>query len=437
MPPPTTSPTEPAPRSRPPGEWMLVDLDCFFVAVERRRDPSLIGRVVVVGGDPRATDSSARRGVVCCASYEARAYGVRAAMPLTEALRRLPRDAVFLPGDGPTYMRASQEVMAVLRTFTPSVETISLDEAYLDMAGCGAVHGRRSRLEVGAAIRDAVRARTGLTVSIGIATSRVVAKVACDAAKPAGLLEVRPGEEAAFLAPLPLRDLPGVGARTFERLAPLGLRTIGDLAALPADRLRLAFGAYGEGLSLRARGLDALGDGPRPPGARSISRCTTFAHDTCDPDVVDGTLSWLAQRALHALREEGLLVRTVSVRLRAANFETVQAGRRLGAPTDDDATVLAAVRALVARRWNRTTSLRLVGVHLGDLTAPRERQLGLFDAPAAARSAPNVDAALDAIRTRHGMASVVRGRALTPPPTSRDRFGFGGPSRFAGRTSPA
>ncbi|MEZ6026467.1 MAG: DNA polymerase IV [Planctomycetota bacterium] len=415
-------------RVRPVRDWMLVDLDCFFVAVERRHDPSLVGRPVVVGGDPRAADGRGRRGVVSCASYEARRFGVRAGMPLVEAARRLPRDAAFVGGHFERYTEASAAVLDVLRTFTPVVEPLSLDEAFLDMTGCGRLHEDRPWLLVAAALRDAVREATGLVISIGIAGSRTVAKVACDLAKPAGLLEVRRGEEGAFLAALPLERLPGIGPRTLERLARFHLRTIGDLARLPPDLLAETFGRHGQALAARARGYDAEGDAPRPSIARSISRETTFAVDTDDREMVEGTLSWLAQRALRALREEGLRARTVSVRLRYADFETVQASRRLRQPTDQDDDVLDLVRTLGARRWDRRVKLRLVGVGLSDLESARDRQLDFFEQlaePTAERAstlhrsliagpglAHRLDRAVDRIRERHGFGSLVRGRAI-------------------------
>jgi DNA polymerase-4 len=429
-------------RARPLRDWMLVDLDCFYVAVERLHDASLVGRAVVVGGDPRGGDGRGRRGVVSCASYEARQFGVRAGMPVVEAARRLPREAVFVGGDHARYERASRQVMEVLRSFTPVVEPLSLDEAFLDMSGCQRLFGDRSWLHVAGVIRDAVKQQTGLTISIGIAGSRTTAKVACDLAKPAGLLEVHHGEEGAFLAGLPLDRLPGIGPRTLERLERFHLRTIGDLAALPPELLVATFGRFGRALAVRARGLDAEGDTPRPTTARSISRETTFAEDTDDREMVEGMLSYLAQRALRALREEGLHARTVAVRLRYADFETVQASRRLRQPTDHDDDVLGLVRTLGRRRWNRRVKLRLVGVALTDLVPVGDRQMDLFDrfdlaavagagvrpraaAPQGQGLALRLDEAIDRIRERHGFGSVIRGRAIDLlPRVGHDPNGF-------------
>ena len=400
---------------------MLVDLDCFFVSVERVRDPSLNGRVVVVGGDPNAAAGRSgtrggRRGVISCASYEARRYGVRAGMPLVQAVRQLPRDAVYLRGSFKAYQEASHQVMETLRRFTPSVEPLSLDEALLDMTGCARMHqlGQATAgwLQIAEDIRNAVREATGLTISIGIAGSRTTAKVACELAKPGGLLEVRRGEEGAFLASLPLRRLPGIGPRTLERLERFHLSTIGDFAILPDDIVHATFGKVGEALLRRARGQDAAGRGPvRPAVARSISRETTFSEDSDDRDMVEGMLSYLAQRALRALRSEGLLARRVSVKLRYSDFQTVQVQRSLRRPCDHDDTILNLVRRLARQRWDRRVKLRLVGVALGDLTPVGDRQLDLFEDELLAVSWPTATPRepAEAVGT-----SAVASRALVP-----------------------
>jgi DNA polymerase-4 len=402
---------------------MLVDLDCFFVAVERLADPALEGRAVVVGGLP------GERGVVACASYEARRHGVRAGMPIFEAVRRLPpREAVFLHGDHAAYLAASQRVMAVLEGFTPAVEPLSLDEALLDFEGLERHH--RTWLDAAQALRDAVRDATGLSVSVGVGGTRCVAKVAADLAKPRGILEVVRGEEAAFLSGLPLRRLPGVGPRLLEALERFHLRTIGDLAAVPEEILTQSFGRVGESVSRRARGLEPDLDLPagerRAPLSHSISRETSFAADTCDPAVIDGMLSYLAQRAAVALREERGLARSVGVRLRYSDFRTVEARRRLREPTDRDDEILEVVRALWPQRYERRVTLRLVGVTLCDVVPASRRQLPLFEARGpSGQGGGTLDATLDRIRQRHGFGAVVRGRAIGLLDTTRaDARGF-------------
>jgi DNA polymerase-4 len=424
--------------------------------------------MVLVGGLP------GERGVVACASYEARGHGVHAGMPLVEAAallpRRCPRCAeaqaqsppdlaagcercpVFLHGDHAAYMEASQRVLDVLRGFAPKVEPVSLDEAYLDWSGCERHH--RSWLEAAERLRAAVFAATGLSISVGVGSTRAVAAVAAALAKPAGILVVRPGEERAFLSALPLEYLPGVGPKMRATLTRFNLLTVGDLAALPPDLMEGTFGRLGPLLVERARGREDPGGarvGERTPKSRSISRETSFAEDTDDRRVVDGMLSYLAQRAAKALRDEGLVARSVGVRLRYSDFDTVEARRRLDEPTDRDQPILAQVRALWPQRWTRRVRLRLVGVVLHDLMPAVERQLTLplnevaFPAhlgrqtPSAtvwADAVGEVDRAVDRIRDRLGFGAVVRGRAIGLLPSGGVRQPRGRKQRFA-RTATA
>ena len=356
---------------------MRVDLDAFYVSVEQRKDPALAGRPVIVGGVP------GERGVVASASYEARAYGVRAGMPLGRAALLCP-GAVFLHGDHADYERASTEVMGILREFAPHVEPVSLDEAFLDLTGCDRVHGVRgtargaSWLDAAEGLHREVLRRTGLSVSIGIGGTKAVAGVAAALAKPAGAVEVPRGAEAAFLANLPVEVLPGVGPKMREALARYNLHVVGDLARLPEELLEETFGKAGVALSRRARGLDdgEVRDGR--PGPQSISRETSFPDDTSDRAVIGGMLSYLAQRATAALRSERLRAGAVGIRLRYADFRTVEVRRRLSSPSDRDRDVLALVSELWPKRYDRRVKLRLVGVTLLDLTPATERQLDLF-----------------------------------------------------------
>ena len=395
-------------------DLMLVDLDAFYVGVECRKDPSLVGRPVVVGGVP------GERGVVASASYEARAYGVRAGMPLGRAAELCPK-AVFLHGDHADYAAASAEVFAVLREFAPRVEPVSLDEAFLDVTGCERVHGVHwaargaAWLDAAEALHREVLGRTGLVVSIGIGGTKAVASVAAALAKPAGAFEVPRGAEARFLAGLPVECLPGVGPRTRETLARFNLHTIGDLARVPEDLLEETFGQSGVALSRRARGLDDEEVVDGRPAPKSISRETSFAQDTADRVVIGGMLSYLAQRATAALRADGMRARAVGVRLRYADFRTTEARRRLPSPTDRDRDVLDVVEALWPRRWDRRVRLRLVGVTLSDLEVAGPRQLDLFesveDVPGGATEG-RLDAVVDGLRERHGFGAVLKGRAI-------------------------
>ena len=251
-----------------------VDLDAFFAAVEQRDRPELRGRAVIVGGGgPRD------RGVVSTASYEARRFGVHSAMPLRTAGRLCPQ-AVFLPVDGVKYARVSQEVMAILRRFTPLVEQVSIDEAFLDVAGSEPLFG--SPAAIALAIQAAIEQELGLTASIGVASNKLVAKVASDLRKPAGLVEVPVGTEASFLAPLAIERLWGVGPRTRDVLAEYGVRTIGDLARLAPDMLERRLGKHGPELIARARGIDPAPVSDEPMEAKSVSHEHTFDVDTND-----------------------------------------------------------------------------------------------------------------------------------------------------------
>ena len=409
--------------------WFLVDLDAFFVSVEQRRDAALKGRCVAVGGAPGT------RGVVCSASYEARRFGVTSAMPSSRAASLCP-GLVFVPPDFPAYEAASAEVFEVFRAFAPRVEPVSLDEAYLEVTGCERVHARkgvpRPWLDVAGDLRAAVLDRTALSVSVGVGGTRTVAKVAAGLAKPAGILEVPAGAEAAFLAGLAVEALPGVGETTRAALARLGIVRIGDLARAPDDVLEHALGRHGMRLARHARGEPDGADDDAAPATRSISRETSFERDVADLDRLAGVLSDLAQHACRALRAAGLLARSVGVKLRDAAFCTTEARRRLPEPTDRDRDVLVAADALLRRRHDGRTPIRLVGVVLHGLVPASARTPGLFDeletgsgGPAAGR----LDAALDALRARHGFGAVVRGRAIegglasgprAPRPPSRD-----------------
>ena len=385
-----------------------VDLDAFFAAVEQRDRPELRGLPVIVGGDPRG------RGVVSAASYEARAFGVHSAMSLREAVRRCP-DGVFLPVDGRRYQRASRDVMAVLRRFTPLVEPISIDEAFLDVTGSVALFGDGPT--IAAAIKAAVREEVGLTASVGVATTKLVAKVASDLRKPDGLVVVEPGSEAAFLAPLPIGRLWGVGEKTATALAEFGVRTIGDLAALPPDVVVRRFGKHGASLVDRARGIDPDRVHEGEP-AKSIGHEHTFDVDTSDPEVIERALLGMADGVSGRLRSAGVKAATIAVKIRDSSFRTITRQRTLAEPTDMTEPIFRAALEL-ARPEVRGIRVRLLGVtasHLGE-----RDQLGLFATDDPRRRAA-IEAA-DAIRRRYGADAVTRGRLVgsnLPAPFERD-----------------
>jgi len=386
-----------------------VDLDAFFAAVEQRDNPELRGKPVVVGGG-----GPNDRGVVSTASYEARTFGIHSAMPLRTAGRLCP-DAIFVPVDGAKYQHVSREVLEVLRRFTPQVEAISIDEAWLDVTGSQALFGDGEAIarQIKAAVRDEV----GLTISVGVATTKLVAKIASDLRKPDGLVVVKPGDEAAFLDPLPISRLWGVGPKTATALVDYGVRTIGDLARLDRATLVRRFGQHGASLVDRAHGVD-----PDPVDfgdpAKSIGHETTFDVDSSDPEVIERTLLAMADGVAGRLRASGVKASTVTVKVRDSSFNTVTRQRTLREPTDlTDPIWRTAVE--LARPEFRGKKIRLVGVTASNFDAGE--QLGLFSADDPKQR--HVVEASDAIRRRWGDRAVTRARLIgtrTPAPFERD-----------------
>lgn len=335
------------------------DLDAFFASVEQRDDPSLRGRPVVVGG-------TGGRGVVAAASYEARAYGIRSAMPTAQARRACP-DAVFLPPRFDAYGAASRAVMDIFRSVTPLVEPISMDEAFLD------VRGARRRLgtgpEIAAHLRTRVRAETALTVSVGVASTKFLAKLASDRSKPDGLLVVAPGGELDFLHPLPVECLWGVGPATHARLARFGVRTVGDLAALGEATLVAAVGeSHGRHLHALAHNVDERPVEPHR-SVKSVGHEETFGTDHRDRVVLGREVVRLADRTGHRLRASGRAGRTVQLKVRFADFSTITRSRTLEQATDSTAVITATARALLDAVDVRP-GVRLLGVAVHQLVEP-------------------------------------------------------------------
>jgi DNA polymerase-4 len=343
-----------------------LDLDAFFAAVEMHRRPELRGRPLAVGGDPSG------RGVVATANYAARRFGVRSAMRCADA-RRLCPGLVFVPPDVAEYRRWSARVWEVVRELAPVVEPVGLDEGYVDL-------GDDDPLALAAALRAAVAGRVRLSASLGVATCKVVAKVASDRDKPGGLTAVPAGGEAAFLAPLPLRALPGAGPRTVARLGEAGLTTVGHLAALDDAALAaLAPGVVGRLLRDRARGVDPRPVLAEPPERVSVSTERTFPVDVAAPAELEARGREMAADVAGALARHGRVARTVVVKLRYADFTTVTRSRTLEAPTDDAEALWRHARRLLAGALReRPGALRLLGVGASGLTGAR--QLTLFGA---------------------------------------------------------
>jgi len=386
-----------------------VDLDAFFAAVEQRDRPELRGLPVVVG-----MGGANDRGVVSAASYEARKFGVHSAMPIRTAKRLCPV-CVFVPVDGAKYQRVSREVMAILRRFTPLVEPISIDEAFLDVTGSSALFGDGET--IGRRIKETITTELSLTASVGVASTKLVAKIASDLRKPDGLVVVPPGNEAAFLAPLAISRLWGVGPSTAAALRDFGVTTIGDLAALDRAALVRRFGKHGASLVDRAVGVDPdpVSD---PDAAKSIGHEHTFDEDTSDPDVLERTLLAMAEGVSGRLRHAGLKASTVTVKIRNTAFETITRQRTLAEPSDMTEPIWRAALEL-ARPEIRGKRIRLLGVTASNLG--QREQLGLFER-ADERRRRAVRAA-DELRERFGTRAVTRARLLRtglPAPFERD-----------------
>lgn len=332
-----------------------LDLDAFFAAVELHRRPELRGRPLVVGGDPE------RRGVVATASYAARKYGIRSAMSCAEAQRRCP-DVVFVPPDMARYREWSTRVWDLVARHSACVEQVGIDEGYLELDERAELHAR----EIQQALRDEVR----LSASLGVATCKVVAKIASDRDKPGGITVVAPGDEAAFLAPLPLRALPGIGPRTDERLTGVGLRTIGDLADLDDEALKAVLpGAVGVELRDRARGIDPRPVASEPAERISISMETTFDDDVRDVAVLRDALQKWAHGLAARLTADGNAARTIAIKLRYRDFQTITRARSLAAPTCDAEMVAAVGGQLLERALQeRSAPVRLIGLGVSGLS---------------------------------------------------------------------
>jgi DNA polymerase-4 len=382
-----------------------VDMDAFFVSVEEIFDPSLKGKPVVVGG------KSDQRGVVSAASYAARKFGVHSAMPLRTAAKLCPH-AIFVEGHPERYHEYSGKVYAVLQRFSPLVEMASVDEAYVDMTGTERLLG--PPLRAAHSLHEAMKAETGLNCSIGIATSKLVAKIASDQAKPNGILSVMPGVEARFLAPLEVRRVPGVGKVTEKNLHAIGIRRIGDLAELDEADLESRFGKWALALAGKAQGFDAggwfdseIGDRDQP---KSISHEHTFNSDTRDENQIDATIAHLAEKVGRRLREHGLYARTLQLKLRYSDFSTITRAHTLPAPTQIDIDLVESARRLVRDNWERSRPIRLLGVHASGFVEERG-QLNLIDGGRSERWRHALEAT-DKLRDRFGESAVSLGSGL-------------------------
>lgn len=378
-----------------------IDMDAFFAAVEIAHNPDLAGKPLIVGG---TRDS--KRGVVSTASYEAREFGVHSAMPIAQAVRLCPQ-GIFMRGNRALYVEASRAVRNVLETFTPLVEFASIDEAYLDVTG--SMHRYPGDEALALQMKADIREATNLPCTVAIASNRLVAKIGSDHAKPDGHICIAEGDEAAFLAPMPLAKLPGAGPRTREKLSHLGIETIGDLAEAKADVLLRHFGAWGYDLQRRARGRSSTKVVPHRE-AKSISRETTFTEDQTDWTHIEQVLFKLAERATHNMREHELETKCVTLKVRYASFDTKTFAMTLPNTTDRDGEIFDALHGLVRKARARSEPVRLVGVALSQLSHD-QHQLELFDAEEDARWG-KVMGEVDGLRDRFGFEAIQSGHSI-------------------------
>ena len=410
--------------SRPKQSTLIahVDMNAFFVSVERLKDPTLEGLPVVVGGQPEG------RSVVSAASYEARRFGIHSAMPMSQAVRLCPELVIVAPGFS-DYQHYHDQVQDILVRFTPEVEMSSIDEGYLDLTGTESLWGQPA--EVGSAIRQAILAETGLTASLGLSSNKLISKVASDEAKPSGdprlgddaaaakasapylaaegVVVVPPGEEADFLAPLRISHLPGCGPVTVQRLNAEGIATVGDLAALTQEQLERRFGEQGRSLYRKAQGIGSTELGGRE-GRKSVSKERTFDVDKTDVAYLRSVLHRQCEEVAATLRAKGEVGRTITVKLRYTGFETHTHSRSIDAPTHTTEAIFEVASDLLTTNLERGKAVRLIGMGVSNL-GHTPIQGNLF---ADGRQAHDdqVDTTVDAIRKRFGKGAILTGESV-------------------------
>ena len=394
------SPAAPEPGRQGSRAILLIDMDAFFASVEQARRPELRGKPVVVGG------SAENRGVVSTSSYEARACGVRTAMPISRARRVCP-EAIYLPVDMAAYVEAQGKVLEVFGRYTDLVEPVSIDEAFLDVTGSRRLFGPPE--EIARSIQREVAGELGLSCSIGIGPTKMLAKIAAELDKPGGLTTLTWADVRGRLREMPVRTLPGVGPATEKRLAELGVSTVGELQDVPSAALEAAFKSPAWLREAAVGGSDSpVIAEPRAPKSRGHE--VTFAHDSADPEFLRATLLDLADQVSSDVRREGYAGRTVALRIRDARFRTTGKQRTLAAPTDSTSVIYETALSLLGEVHEPGRLLRLLGLSLGGLTEAGQAELG--EAP------PDRvrDAAVDRVRGRYGAGALKRGSGLSAGP---------------------
>jgi DNA polymerase-4 len=375
-----------------------LDMDAFFVSVERVLDPSLEGKAVIVGGDPHG------RGVVTACSYEARRFGLHSAMPIRAAFRLCP-NGIYLQGHYKEYVRYSRAVKRILEKYFPVIQQASVDEFYLDFTGCEKIYGRPE--EFAKKIQDLIWKKVHLPCSIGIASNKTIAKIASDFRKPHGITYVPQGDEKKFLHPLPIERIPGVGKVTFPILHARGFKTVGDLANTSQDYLSALMGKFGTDLWEKAngQGSDFLYTGIE---RKSISKETTFDTDVVNSGTIEKVLFDLASRVCQLLRNEEWMTSTVSIKLRYSDFTTITRAKTVN-PTDDDKTIYQTAVDLFRKAYTRRVAIRLIGIHLSKLSHFMEQEL-LFEDDEAERK--KMLRAVMKIRDKFGYESIQIGKSV-------------------------
>ncbi|MFW5798033.1 MAG: DNA polymerase IV [Planctomycetota bacterium] len=378
-----------------------VDLDAFYCSVERLLNPELVGKPLIVGGSPDAG------GVVSSASYEVRAFGVHSAMPMVRAVQLCPQ-AVVVSSNFGAYGAYSRQVMDILRSFTPVVDVMSIDEAYLDLAGTERLHG--PPWQTAMRIREAVLEQTKLSVSIGLAVNPMLAKIASDLSKPAGMLQVLPGQEEAFLDKLNVGKIPGIGARGRRALASLGVTTVGQLRGLKLPLLKQTFGSWGQKLYEKARGIDHARLGQQSP-RKSISKEETFARPRRDRQGLRKVLRGMLNDITRDLRGMDKSARCVTVKLRYTDFDTHTASRTVSEPGNEADDFVNHAIDLFQRLYNRDMGIRLIGVGLSQLQDGLAVQGNLFDDPVQGKKpgSKKLSKVLDQLHDKFGSKALSRG----------------------------
>jgi len=377
-----------------------IDMDAFFASVEQVLNPALKGVPLIIGGE-----KADLRGVVSTASYEARVFGVRSAMPLKEAIRLCPH-GIFMRGNHAEYAKASRKVRVVLESVSPVVEAASIDEAYIDVTGSQKLFGGDDA--IGKYIKEKIRVETALPCTIAISPNKLISKVASGEVKPDGYICIAAGGEAAYLRPLALQKLPGVGPKTLTVLQSFGLRTIGELADMPQPKLLRAFGQQGIALQRTARGISNSEVDPDRI-SKSISRETTFERDLTNWAELERVLAYLAERAAWALREEGLETKCVGLKIRSSDFSTFTFAKTLDEPTGLDTAIFETLNGLIPKAKERRVPVRLIGVSLTSLSF-NQHQLRLFGRESDEKR-ERVLQSVDGIRAKHGYKAIQSAKA--------------------------